>query len=202
MQVADIQASPESLKYVYAAIRTASESYVGYAAVLCIIIAVCFYFISIRKDGFSAYNLAAYLFTLLFLGALSYAAFSSLKSVKQLIYAGYDNGPFNVGYFSKISDAVWEDVSLRTVYPTGQDSSPTHRTQYDYCYLRDSSSSQQDRMILVRLPPQAPCPTSADATQPALKDAVRIEIDMTQRRISFIEEDGSRSFLYEIIAAL
>jgi hypothetical protein len=199
-----VQVSPESLKYVYASIRIASESYAGYAALLCVIVGVCFYFISIAKDGFSSTGLIAYLFTLLVLGAVSYAAFSSIKSVKQLFYAGYDyNGPFNVGYFSKVSDTVWEDTALQTVTP-GSQGAPTEPKRYDYCYLFDQKSSEQD-MILLRFKPLATtCPSAPSSAElaAALDNPVRIEVNLTQRQISYIQDDGSRIFLYQIIAVL
>ena len=194
--------SPEALKYVYAAILNASESYAGYAALLCIVIAVCFYFISIRKDGFSRSNLAAYVFTLLFFGALSYAAFSGLKSVKQIFYAGYDDGgPFNVGFFSKASNDVWEDAALQTVTLAAAAAGTSSRQSlYDFCYLLDSNSARTDRWILLRLPSRLPCSAPPDTV--SLNDAIKIEIDLTNRRISYIKEDGSRVFLYQIIAIL
>jgi hypothetical protein len=200
-----VDISPESLKYVYASIRIASESYAGYAALLCIIVGVCFYFVSIARDGFSLTGLIAYLFTLLVLGAVSYAAFSSIKSVKQLFYAGYDfNGPFNVGYISKVSDTVWEDAALQTVTP-GSPGAATPPARYDYCYVLETKSGEQD-MILLRFQPPAnsTCPSAPDSAElaAARDNPVRIEVNLIQRQIFWIRNDGSRIFLYQIIAVL
>jgi hypothetical protein len=199
-----MEVSPELLKYLNASLQIATESYAGYAAVLCVIIAVCFYFISVRTDGFRPTNLAAYLFTLLFFGALSYAAFSSLKSVKQLFYAGYDaNGAFNVGSFSKSSDVVWEDAALAVVPPQGSGEALQANPQlYDYCYMSNAKADDHDRMILMRFPQPCSAPPASTPAAGSPDRPVMIEIDLGRRRISWVRDDGVRVLLYQIIAIL
>jgi hypothetical protein len=187
--------SPEALKYLESYLRIATESYVGYAAVICVIIAICFYFISVRQDGFSLYNLLAYAFTLFFFAAVTYTAFASFQSVKQIFYAGYDNGPFYVGYFSKRADPVWEDAALEAVYP--QSSVPPSNTLYDWCYLLDKKAGDSSLMVLKRFP--NPCSNPPNAASP---DAVTIVIDLDRRTVSYVREDGARELLYHIIAIL
>jgi hypothetical protein len=188
--------SPESLKYLEACLRIATQSYAGYAAVICVIIAVCFYFISIRTDGFSRFNLIAYLFTLAFFGAVGYATFSSFQSIKQIFYAGYDNGPFNVGYFSKRGGTIWEDSALEVV-PKDQGDPQQSPSLYDYCYVLDGKSSEKDLLVLKRFP--NPCSTPPEAAD---AKAVTIEIDLAHRKVYYINDEGQRQQLYDIMAVL
>ena len=177
----------ESLKYIDAIIRVASESYLGYAAFSCIVAAFCLYMLSVRREGMKPINLVAYVFTILFVGLVGYAGYQASQIVKTIYYAGRDEGNFNVGRFVKAGENTWDDWSLATVPlspVSSSDQSPRNQINYHYSYKVDRKTETQ---LFLKGMDQG-------------REGVIIEIDFENRQIFHIPDSTRVIPLYQIIA--
>jgi hypothetical protein len=175
---------PETLKALEGIIAQASQSYLGYAALATIVLAFALYILSLRQNGMTPVNLAAFGFMVLFVILASAAAyFSAAQMVTTLYYAGKDEGDtvFNVGRFMQLSPTEWEDDVLSRV---SLDGTGKARDGLVWHYKLENKGPGGKVWLL-------------KGTDSNREDVV-IQIDWNMKEINYIE-NGNVHTLYHII---
>jgi len=173
----DRMISAESLQYVVAVIKTAAASTFGILALVCLCVGFICYVISAYRR-FDGYSLLAYLFTLAFFGIIVFAIYHTSGVIKTIYYAGPNEGVFNVGRLTRLSESTWEESSILTVGGAAT-------TGYRFHFIN----------------PEYHGKTLVLTTDPTEREGA-IEIDFDNATIWWLEANGVKKKLYQILVTL
>lgn len=178
---------PEILKYLDEILRTASGSYLGYAAFACVAVTTVLYILSKKSTGIGPLNLVAYVVTILFVGGLAMAGTLAPHPVNSVFYFGKDDEAFNVGRFVQVEKGRWDDwaivrVPTAAVVPASLPNLPAE-ANYHYSY---KVARQIDNQLFLK---------GIDSG----RENVTIKIDFENRIVSYVPDQTREVPLYRVI---